>query len=424
MPGKRNLHSRIRRGGVLATALVLAAIPYGACGDHPQPAQPAGGPAVSPPAPPPGSSNIRTLVGVELDKLPGPAGDWARGQKVEREAKRQNQGWIQPVDISLGERRVGARVTGEFQFKNPTGKDQTVSNISSSCDCQAVFLTIGDKRHAIPKAGHEPIPVPKGATGKLEAVIVVPDGLGRRFTEVRVQTSDPENLEIRVGLSVILVKDLILERKNQAGQLEQNDTFDFGFITPRTARPFEFFVRSRDGLPFEIRRHGPLPEGLKLEFAPDKVEGKPERSAWKVTGQLGPGLREQAAGGTVTFDTDRETGFAIKAFGLVMPAVRIDPPLVSLGHVQASLGGECALQLTAVDPADDCSVARVELFEVDPKEPALTASFTNATSGRSARVVVQAPAGLRPGRIDGNLRIVFRQPDLPERVVKIMGFVR
>ncbi|MAE78077.1 MAG: hypothetical protein CMJ85_14535 [Planctomycetes bacterium] len=371
---------------------------------------------------PAGQSKIRTIRAVELKSLPGKVGQWARERELLHEQDRRKQGWLQPVDKDFGEQPVNTKLVGKFELRNPTDRDQRITNIMSSCACQGIVVWIGDKEHVIPKGGlPKPILVPKGATGRLEARILVPDRQGRIYTEVRVDTSDPDVSSIRLSLSTIGVREFIVEHDGQA-----RTSLDLGLLSIRSTREFEFTVKSRDKKPFVVERWNGAPDAFKIEAKKashlEAAEGRPDGSVWKVRGKVGPGLTERSVGGLIHFDTDRKDTFEINVYMLVKPSISASPSFLSYGIVPKGKGGTRDIHLAAVDPADRFEVTGVDFLDLRPKTT-VTAECVSQ-DGRSASIRVTIPADVPKGRLSGKVRVRFASDKLPPKVVAFLAIVR
>jgi len=373
---------------------------------------------------PEGESKIRTIVGEELEKLPGEAGKYARKEKAEQEARRQSQGWIRPVDRDFGERPSGQKLVAKFALRNPTKKTHVLRNITSSCSCQKIIVRVGDKEFVIPKAGHDPIPVPPGATGSIEAHLSTEGRSGIIFTEVLVETSDPLVPSVRLAIRVTSVAPFIIERDG-----DRTNSIDLGLMTQRSKKTFEFNVRSRDGKPFRVVKHSVPPVGMKLDSEP--VDDSHTR--WTVHGQLGPDLGEHGVGGTVTFTTDRKEGFELNVFALVMPAIRIEPATLAFGVVPRKKGGRKTLRLSMVDKGQTFEVDHVEI--VDAAKPrtaggkaadasSIETKVVNAPDKKSATIELVAPSGLERGHFGFAVKIWFKGKEYEPRTVQVFGHVR
>lgn len=417
----RSRRTRRFRFSCLAGGLAGGAL-LAACGDPVQPTakEQQAGLALDQRNIPLRQSKIRTIRGVELDQLSGAAGEWARQEAAAREHKRRNQGWLQPVELDLGERPAGAKVIGTFNFRNPTSTRQTVKGISSSCGCQKVVLQIGETRHEIPKSGMEPLVVEPGAEGKLEAHIEIPDRDGTVFTEVRIETTDPDVPSVRVGVKVVPVREFIVE----SGGSPQR-SIDFGIMSYTSQRDYEFIVKSRDKKPFTIEEHTVLPEGMHLTYAP--VDS--QKTVWKIAGHIGPRLKVRGFNGIVQFETDRKQGFDIAVYALVIPPIRVEPATALMfGIVSAKKGKTKPLALTAVDKSEKFRIERVETFDLPPKflpggdDPAIEIEAGQDSGWTTVRVSL--PPGAKRGYFNFGLRIHFDRKDLEPREVRVIGHVR
>ena len=364
-------------------------------------------------------SKIRTITGVDLEKLDGKAGDWARQQRKIAEAKRKAQGWLQPPDIDLGERQVGKLVTAKFKLRNPTAKTQSITGVTSSCICQAAWITLGGKRTNLKEGVKEPIKIKAGEQGTLEAVIEVQNKYGMFKAALDLMTTDPDLPSVRVNVVLVAVHELEVYQGESL-----NNIMDLGLVTKRSSKDFEFTVKSRDGKAFEIKGHEELPEAMKISFeATDD-----SRAIWKIHGKLGPGLDKPSAGGTVVFGTDRDEKVLIQVFALVMPPIKVTPASVlAYGVVNRKSGATREIKLEAVDAKDRFEVGEVRIdWEGDamPADSKAKLEVLPEAAGRKATVRVTLPKGMRSGRQQGDLHIRFKDDKFDPVKVSLIAYVR
>ncbi len=413
------------RIGILILALLPAAFP--SCSpDGGEAGGGAGarkGPASAPSADSGDSRKTPVIVGVDLEKLPGEAGEFFRNRKARRENRRRNQEWLRPADLDLGEVRKGTIAVGKFRFRNPTGKKRVLKSIASSCACQKLFLRLGGKRIEIEKGKTLDIPLPPDAEGVLEAHVNVSD-VGEKLAEILVTTDDPDDPVITLRVRAVGVDDFLVTIEGK----RQNSVW-LGNLSTHSSKDFEVDVRSRDGKPFEILGVGPRPPKLELSYAP--VEGDP--SHWRIRGKAGPGMPEGGWGGTLLFDTDRGSKVELLLQAVVEPPVVVEPLFLPLGSIPARSGKKGSVRVRAGDPRDSFVIEGVDLLEVKLGRKPLSArglegggpkAEFRAESGTEAEILLVVPPGLPRGRLEGKLRIRFAGGRPGSRTVSFVGFVR
>jgi len=370
----------------------------------------------------PGANNP-TIVGVDPSKLTGEIGKYVRRQEIQAEVARQEQKWIRPPDLDLGECRVNGIKKGTCTFMNPTSKTQYIRSIRKTCTCQKVVVRFNDKEIEVTGVLGDKIEVPPGAKGAIDIYMKV-DSLGKKVTEVVVETTDPDTRVIQVRASAIGIREFLTEYQ---GQITSSVYFS-GLLTTRTKRNFEVHVRPKSKKPFKIIGHSLLPRGLKLAYKPVEHDGT-DGLEWLITGQFGPGLPEGSAGGEVEFKTDRSGGFTLQFQGFVSPPITIEPAgALSFARIQPHKGETRLIRLSAANTEDNFMVDRVEVVEAriagKPVDAKLFEFKIVKLDDRHTNIAVTVPPKMPGGFLNGKLRIHFKEQELKPRELTFFGFVR
>lgn len=369
---------------------------------------------------PEGKSRIRTIVGEVLEKRDDAVGEWARKKSAQRAEKRKTQTWLQPIDYDFGKQRVGKKLKAELTLQNPSDVTKKITGLSKSCTCQRVILVKDGKRLELSKGLKQPIEFAPGEKAVVEAHVEVPDRQSRLSVAVRIETDDKDFPVLDAQLHVEAVRDIVVH----VGE-ERRDTIDLGELTEDSKRDFEFRVATRDKKPVVMRKVlGSVPAGMKVKFERLTQDG----SEWLVRGVVGPDLGEDSLGGTVQFDTDRGK-FGATVYWRVKPPVEIKPGnMLVFGVIPRTKGSRKALDLRCIDPSDRLRVERVEFFDVPKTLLAAGSKFeakiTHGEDGRSAKVDILAPKGLRRGRFHIGAVLHFGGGKLSARKVRVIGHVR
>lgn len=339
-------------------------------------------------------------------------------------AKRERaviQKWITPPSIDLKKQRVGELVSAEFKLHNPTSKDHVIENISSSCKCQSLRFTVGEKVYECGTGRREAIPVPAGARGTVLVKVRVPDEKKRIVNEIRIETSDPTLRALRFGVFVRPYREFTIKT---GGVVKR--AIDYGELAESDVRKFEFRVRAHDDLPFEIKRHDKLPWATKLSFAP--LQG--DKREWKIEGQIGPQLQRTGLSALVNFVTDRDEGFSIHVYAKIRPTVRLDPgPALIFGRHDGKSPVTRTLKLTPSDSKRSLGVARVEILDPPPqtRQPSGEAKFkiTNAKKpGEMSTVELTIPPQPQKGNYVLRMLVHFEGKGVDPIEIRAFGLVR
>lgn len=369
---------------------------------------------------PEGKSRIRTILGEVLEDRDDAVGEWARQKSKQRAQKRKTQRWLQPIDYDFGEQRVGKKLKAELTLQNPRETVQRITGFSKSCTCQQVFVIQDGKRIDVTKGMKAPIELQPGAKAVLEAHVEVPNRQSRLTVAVRLETSDPDFPVLDAQLTVDAVRDLIVH----VGK-DRRDVIDLQELTKGSERDFEFRIRSRDGKAFEIRNTASaVPPGMKLRFERASETGE----EWFVRGKVGPDLIDGSVGGTVKFATDRGS-FDATVYWRVEPPIEIKPgTMIAFGVISRLKGASKTLALRCVDKKMRFGIRKVEFFDVPDGLVAGGEPFSSrveaAEDGRTAKLHIEAPKGLRRGRFHIGAVIHFDGDSYEARKIRLIGHVR
>lgn len=334
--------------------------------------------------------------------------------------ERRWQTWISPPAFDLGEQRVGTVASAKFSIRNPTKTDRVLRNITSSCKCQSIQIRLGGKVYDIQPTGHEPIPIAAGAQGSIHVEIKVPNDKGRVINEVRIETTDPSLPAVRIGVFVNPIRVFVIETGGVA-----KSAIDFGELDANDVRDYEFIARTRDGTPFEILEHNPLPPAMKLSFRPTTTA----KNVWRIAGSIGPGLSRMGFSGMVVMKTNRDEDIDLHVYCAVRPPIRLDPgSSIAFGQIARQKGATRELRLRPSKAGQDMRIARAEVFGLP--EGLLAAGseigldIENADDGKASSIRITLPKGMQTGSFTCGLRVHFEGETFEPEDVRILGVVR
>ena len=150
--------------------------------------------------------------------------------------------WFKKIHLDFGSvvENTKEKETDEYAFENKTGKDQLITNFTTSCKCQNVKFFINGievkyKRKATPDQPLvAPIKVPKDAKGKIIMTLDLSGAASERIAEIRVDTTDPNMPSFTLTSEAKLLSAFTVEP----------EVFDLGQMSPMQKKDFVFKVRS------------------------------------------------------------------------------------------------------------------------------------------------------------------------------------
>jgi hypothetical protein len=322
--------------------------------------------------------------------------------------------WFSKSEIDFGVRFQEELARGTFEFTNPTGVDQKITNLLPSCGCAKVELVIGGKAVAVTKPFVGEVIVPPRVPCSLTVEMDLKGVVGEKEAEIRIQTTDPQE-----GLAALRIKATA-----RPFFVMSPENVYLGEMLSSEQRTFRVSVSSPHAAEWNIVRHEDVPQGMKIEVAKEVADG---RMAWAISGVYGPGLREGDSGGAVRFITDQEgRSFTLNVSAMVAGALRVSPGrFVSFGHVPHGTAKRIELELSTPLPGHKVGLDRVE-FE------GLTCvsaeDFVHETreveDGRKLllALTLKASAPRCSGR--GKIRVHVKEPEVATREIMFNVFIR
>ena len=367
---------------------------------------------------PKGQPENRVIEGVVLEDLPGKAGEYFRNEKKQQEARWAKQGWFQPASLDLGEVSIGKVAHGVFKFRNPTGKPQTIQQVSSSCVCQKLVLNVNGKLIPIPKKQFKPIPIPADAEGSLTIDVAVND-VSKKLGEVLIRLSDPDVPVVRLKVQTVGVDEFQVSHDGKAER-----SIWLGTMTVRQSKQVAFDVRSRDKQAFVLKMPEELPKGLKVQIHQDPKEP----SHWRIEGTVGPGLSPGPYSKTLEFPTDRGASVTVGVDAMVSPRFVVEPGYLPLVMIPKKKGKTAKVTIRSLDPQDRFEIEKVAIENLKlRRRPLASKGFQVKTDiqkpGQKVVLTLTVPPGLQPGPLEGGIKIYFKNGQ-GVRLVRFVGFVR
>ncbi|MEZ5989965.1 MAG: hypothetical protein R3F30_12730 [Planctomycetota bacterium] len=358
------------------------------------------------------------VSGTDPTALPGAAGEHFQELERQRKEKAGKQEWVTPHELDLGEHPVGEVAKGEYRFYNPTDEEQKIYSILTSCSCQKLVLELGDRSIDIKKGYFEPVLVPARAVGRLKFEVEAAEMV--RDVYVTVNTSDHDYPSVQVKAVVTGVRDFVLTYDGK-----RQSTVYLGPVDRNEQRLFEVLVTRRDGAPFEVTGHDPLPKGLTLDAARLDDEGR----RWALRCALGPGLEAgKTVGGQVQCKAAPGEGFSFSFSAMVKSPLRQTPTgTLSFGLFRAGEPVRKQVVLELVDGQGSLAPASVELQGVEFSKGAkgeIGLAHELSADGRKLTVSLTAPADVPRGRFQGRVEVRFADPALEPRTLRFFGFVQ
>jgi hypothetical protein len=360
----------------------------------------------------------RVIQGVVLENLPGKEGEFFRNEKKQQEAKWAKQGWFQPVSLDLGEISIGKVAHGVFKFRNPTGKDQVIQQVSSSCVCQKLVLNLNGKLIPIRKENFQAISIPANAEGSLTIDVAVTD-VSKKLGEVMIRLSDPDVPVVRLRIQTVGVDEFQVSHDGKAER-----SYWLGTMTVHQSQKLRFDVRSRDKKAFLLKMPGELPKGLNVQIHQDPKDP----AHWTIEGMVGPGLPTGPFSKTIEFPTDRGASVTIGVDAMVAPKFVVEPGYLPLVMIPKKKGKSATITVRSLDPKDSFQIERAAIEDLKLRRRALSSKgFQLKTEvrkpGNEVILTLVVPAGLEPGPLEGGVKIYFKNGE-GVRLVRFVGFVR
>ncbi len=402
--------------------------------------------------PPPPSSGQPGVTGQDGTGNQGPdaqvgGGDQAQSQPAEslghgttNKGKPIPEGcWFKKIHLDFGSvvENTQDKDSGEYPFENKTGKDQLITNFSTSCKCQNVKFIINGvevkyKRKPTPDQPlAEPIKIPKGAKGKIVMSLDLSGAASERIAEIRVDTTDPDMPSFTLTSQANILAAFLVEPEVQ----------DLGQMGPMEAKEFVFKVRSnivKDGS-WQITEKNPdLPSGMKLDSMERKNDAK--GFYYEIKGHYGPDLPQGAMGGDVIFKTnDERHNIMIRVTADVQYRVVVTPRMAVLGAFSNKIAKEEVFYVLPNKRGDMIHVTGVDVYKSSHPKDAYTIEIVppGKEDGKMVsvkgikdpvpshvvwKVVVRTKPGIKAKTFRVKGRLVFQEKGIAEKQIHVIGF--
>ena len=347
--------------------------------------------------------------------------------------------WFKKIHLDFGSvvENTKEKDTDEYPFENKTGKDQLITNFTTSCKCQGVKFFINGaevkyKRKPTPDQPLvEPLKVPKDAKGKIVMSLDLSGAATERTAEIRVDTTDPNMPSFT----------LTSEAKILAAFTVEPEIFSLGSMSPMEKKEFVFKVRSnivKDDK-WKITEKDPvLPGGLFIDAMERKTDDKGFH--YEIRGHYGPGLPQGAMGGDVIFKTDDERhNIMIRVTADVQYRVVVDPRLAVMGAFSNKAAKEVVCHVIPNKIGDEIHVTGLNIYKSSHPKDSYTVKILppdkNSTETLKLpgmqngvplnsvwKVVITTKPGIKAKTFRVKGRLVFEEPGIAEKLIHVVGF--
>lgn len=340
--------------------------------------------------------------------------------------------WFEQEQLDLGRFVEGEVAEGEFQFRNPTGADQSIVSIKASCSCTSLVIFVGDERYTVEKnpapnsiyhwtldesTGRnnkqlvESIPVPEGAEGRVEVDIDLRNVRGRKSAAITFGLTDSENPAVAIQATAFAAQFFRLEPSEI--RLEEM-SFD-------EAREFTARVTSPVQPQFEITGMDPLPKGMTATYR--KTEGPDGSAIWVVNGTYGPDIDPSAGGGVIRLRTNvQNRRVDVRVIAYVQGPLTVEPSsFIQFGKIKRAEGKTKTVRIV---PAADFDLQiedlTIEGSQLDEQYLEVTHEKVDGAIELTVTIKPDAPRSL----VRGVIRLQLNHPAKREQTISFNGFVR
>ena len=347
--------------------------------------------------------------------------------------------WFKKIHLDFGSvvENTKDKDTDEYPFENKTGKDQQITNFTTSCKCQSVKFFINGvevpyKRKPTPDQPLvAPLKIPKGAQGKLVMSLDLSGAASERVAEIRVDTTDANMPSFTLTSEAKILPAFTVEP----------ELVDLGQMSPMEKKEFLFKVRSnivKDDS-WKITEENPvLPSGLFLDSVTRKTDAK--GFYYEIKGHYGPDLPQGAMGGDVIFKTnDDRHNIMIRVTAEVQYRVAVTPRMAVMGafpnkkakqvtfYVLPNKIGD-QIHLTGVNiyksshPKDSYTIEIVPPVKDSRKMLELKGIQDPVPANTVWKIVVTTKPGIRAKTFRVKGRLKFQEKGIAEKQIHVIGF--
>ena len=298
--------------------------------------------------------------------------------------------------IDAGHFSRGDRIEVEFTLANQGEGDLLIRAVQPACGCTVASF---DKK------------VAPGGTGKVHAFVDTTNFSGVIAKALTVLSNDPDTPRLQ----------LTGKAEVQAHVLSEPSYVRFVATRTVPTPATGVVVFSPDDRAFKVtgvRSNLPFVKATVREAtAAERVPGN-DGPQWRIEAELaadapvGP-LRDFLV---VTTSHPKQAELEIPLSGVVRPVLHLTPEKADFGEL--SLAGQSRqMVLTLVNFGTDA----VAVSAVSTDVAGVTARADEVEAGKRWRIVVELPAGLAKGRIEGHLKIATSSATMPELVAPLAG---
>lgn len=322
--------------------------------------------------------------------------------------------WFKKTQLDMGTHFQENHITGEFEFTNPTGADQKVTNVLPSCGCTNTWFEVDGKTIPVTKPFEGEVVIPAGKPCKLKVQMDLKGFVGRKEGDIRIQTTDP-NLSF-ASLKIFAEVKVFFE--------VSPETVSLGELHYSDVREFVVNVSSPHAKDWNIVRHEGTPP--KMSFTTEKITEN-GRVRYLIKGKYGPGIEEGTGGGTISFYTDVENKkFDVKVSGFVVGPLRVTPStFLAFGHVPQGTSKELKVEFMCQDPQHQLKIESVEFTNLQNTKPSdFSYQVTDVEAGKKVMVAVSIKETAPMGKASGQIKITTSHPLARLREFRFNAFVR
>jgi len=293
-------------------------------------------------------------------------------------------------DFGMVER--GARIEHTFRILNRGTGELRIDHVKGSCGCTVGVASASE--------------VSGGGEGRVLVTLDTSGMAGRMTKVVNVYTNDPASPVIGLGMTGEIVADIVVSPNPlYLGRVRRGDrTRREVLLRPGRPGGTETVTRVEHGGAVVRATLEPLPSGSGQRLV---IELRHDLPLGRFSEQL-----------TLRTTSPREPTLAMTVFGSVEGDVVVLPPQVTFGVTRSdsALERELFIRNRGDRPL---TVTRVAV-------PAGIATYQLETiaEGLEYRVTLRLRAGLRPGKIEGDVEIFTNHPDEGHLLVPLFAIVR
>jgi hypothetical protein len=298
--------------------------------------------------------------------------------------------------IDAGRFSRGDRIEVEFTLANQGDGELDIRTVQPACGCTVASF---DRQIA------------PGATGKVHAYVDTSNFAGVIAKALTVLSNDPVTPRLQ----------LTIKAEVQAHVLSEPSYVRFVATRTVPTPPAGVTVYSPDDPSFKVtgvRSDLPFVTARFREATPAERLPAVQGPQWRIEAELADDAPVGPLSNflVVTTSHPKQPELDLPLSGVVRPVLHLTPEKADFGDL--TLAGQARqMVLTLIN----FGTAAVAVSAVSTDVAGVKAHADEVEAGKRWRIVVELPAGMAKGRIDGHLRIATSSATMPELVVPLVG---